>query len=111
MKIVYRITERDFMEARDLFIANEKPWYRKLSRLLLPWIGAFILVMQVFYLVVQPHRDFALTVILFAVGFYLVYCGLALRLYFRRLYRKDHRFKDEFTAEVSDQGIHIITPL
>ena len=35
MKIVYRISEQDFMEARDLFIANEKPWYRKVSRRLL----------------------------------------------------------------------------
>ena len=39
MRIVYRISEQDFMEARDLFIANEKPWYRKLSRRLLPWVG------------------------------------------------------------------------
>jgi hypothetical protein len=110
MKIVYRITEQDFVEARDLFIANEKPWYRKLSRLLLPWIGAFVILMQVFDLAVEPHRDFALTVILFAVGFYFVYCGLALRLYFRRLYRKDHRFKHDFTTEVSEQGIRVITP-
>jgi hypothetical protein len=36
MKIVYRISEQDFMEARDLFIENEKPWYRKVSRRLLP---------------------------------------------------------------------------
>ena len=34
-RIVYRISEQDFMEARDLFIANEKPWYRKVSRRLL----------------------------------------------------------------------------
>lgn len=110
MKIVYRVTEQDFMEARDLFIANEKPWYRRLSRVFLPWIGAFVVLIQVFYFLVEPHRDFAAKVILFAIGFYMVYCGLALRLYFRRLYRKDHRFKHEFTAEVSDQGIRVVTP-
>jgi hypothetical protein len=30
--------------------------------------------------------------------------------YFRRAYQKDHRFKRDFTAEISDQGIHVVTP-
>jgi uncharacterized membrane protein len=68
-----------------------------------------VLVMQAYYLVVLPHRDFKLTVILVAVGFYLLYCGFGLRLYFRRLYQKDHRFKHDVTAEISDQGIHLVT--
>ena len=110
MKIVYRISEQDFMEARDLFIANEKPWYRKASRFLMPWIGGFVLLMQVLYLVVVPHRDFLFTVVCLVVGSYLLYCGFALRRYFRRLYEKDHRFKHDFTAEISDQGIQLTTP-
>jgi hypothetical protein len=110
MKIMYRISEQDFMEARDLFIANEKPWYRKASRFLLPWIAGLVLLMQVIYLVVVPHRDTGLTVLGFLVGFYFLYCGFGLRRYFRRLYRKDQRFKHDFTAEISDQGIQITTP-
>ena len=46
----------------------------------------------------------------FLVGFYLLYCGFALRRYFRRSFRKDRRFQHEFTAELSDEGIHIATP-
>jgi hypothetical protein len=57
-----------------------------------------------------PHRDIGFTVIGFIVGFYLLDCGFALRRYFRRLYQKDHRYKHDFTAEISDQGIYIITP-
>jgi len=110
MKMVYRITEEDFMEARDLFIANERPWYQRLSRRLLPWIGAIVLLMQVYYLVLNPHRNFGLRVVLSAVGFYFVYCGFALRQYFRRPYQKDQRFKHDFSAEISDQGIHVVTP-
>jgi hypothetical protein len=110
MKIVYRVTEQDFIEARELFIANEKPWYRRLSRYLLPWIGGSVLLMQLLYLIVAPHRDIGLTVIGFVVGIYLSYCGLALRRYFRRFYQKDHRYKHEFAAEISDQGIHVVTP-
>lgn len=70
----------------------------------------FVLLMQVFYLIVVPHRDIGLTVIGSVVGIYLLYCGLALRRYFRRLYQKDHRYKHEFAAEISDQGIHFVTP-
>lgn len=110
MKIVYRVSEQDFVGARELFIANEKPWYRRFSRRLLPWIGACVLVMQLFYLIVVPHRDIGLVVIGFLVGVYLLYCGLAVRYYFRRSYRKDQRFKHDFTAEMSDQGIHVVTP-
>jgi len=46
----------------------------------------------------------------FLVGFYLLYCGFALRRYFRRSFRKDRRFQHEFTADISDEGIHIVTP-
>jgi YcxB-like protein len=110
MKIVYRVSEQDFVSARELFVANEKPWYRRFSRRLLPWIATIVLVMQVFYLIVVPHRDIGLVVIGFLVGFYSLYCGLAFRRYFRRAYRKDPRFKHDFTAEISDQGIHVVTP-
>lgn len=109
MKIVYRISEQDFMEARDLFIANERPWYRRYSRFLMPWIGGAVLLMQVVYLIVVPNRDIGFTVISFMVGFYLLYCGFALRRYFRRLYQKDHRYKHDFTAEINDEGIYIVT--
>jgi uncharacterized membrane protein len=110
MKIVYRVGEQDFVGARKFFVANEKPWYRRFSRRVLPWIGASVLVMQVVYLVVKPHRDFGVVVIGFLVGLYFLYCGLALPRYFRRAYQKDHRFKHDFTAEISDQGIHLVTP-
>jgi len=110
MKIVYRISEQDFMEARDLFVANEKPWYRRFSRRVLPWVGGAVLVMQSLYLALVPNRDIEFTIIGLLVGFYLLYSGFALRRYFRRLYQKDHRFKHDFTAEISDQGIHVSTP-
>jgi hypothetical protein len=110
MKIVYRVSEQDFVDARMLYVANEKPWYRRLSRRALPWIAAFVITMQVVYLVFEPHRDLGFVVIGFLVGFYFLYCGLALPRYFRRAYQKDHRFKHDFTAEISDQGIHVVTP-
>jgi predicted dithiol-disulfide oxidoreductase (DUF899 family) len=52
MKIIYRISEEDYMEARRLFMANERPLYRRTNRRLLPWIGVFDLAMIIVYLVV-----------------------------------------------------------
>jgi hypothetical protein len=110
MKITYRISEKDYMEARDLFIANELPRYRRVSRRVLPWLGGIVVLEQVLYLVFIPQPNVPLVIVGFMIGLYLLYCGLALRRYFRRLYQKDHRFKHDFTAEVSEQGIRVITP-
>jgi hypothetical protein len=109
MKIVYRVSEQDFADAHDLFAANE-PWYRRYSRGFLLWFGASVLGADVYYLIIRPGRDIALLAMGLAVGFSLLYCGFALRYYFRRAYRKDHRFKHEFAADISDLGIHIVTP-
>jgi YcxB-like protein len=109
MKIVYRIGEQGYMNAHDLFAANERPLYRRFSRRLMPWVGTFLLITQVLFLIVMPHRDTGLVVIGFMVGFFLVYCGFALSRYFLRSYQKDHRFKHDFTAEISDEGVHIVT--
>jgi hypothetical protein len=109
MKIVYRISEQDYMDACDLFRDNEKPWYRRLSRRLMPWVGAFVLAMLALYVIIVPQRDPGFVFISCVVGFFLLYCGFALRRYFRKAYRKDHRFKNDFSAEVSEQGVHIVT--
>ncbi|MBZ5721443.1 MAG: YcxB family protein [Acidobacteriia bacterium] len=110
MKIAYRISEQDYMNAHDLFVANEKPLYRRFSRRLMPWLGAFVLALQAFFLIVEPHRDLVLVVVGCLVGLLLLYLGFALRRYFRRAYQKDHRYKHDFTAEISDEGIHVVTP-
>jgi hypothetical protein len=109
MKIVYRVSEQDFADAHDLFVGSERHWYN--SRRSLPWFGASVLAAESYYLIVEPHREIGLVVIGLAVGLSLLYSGFALRLYFRRAYQKDHRFKHEFTADMSDEGIHIVTPL
>jgi hypothetical protein len=108
MKIVYRITEQDYMEAHDLLAANE-PWYRRSSRRLLPWLGGLLLVTQLVYLVTGTDRNPTLLAFGFSVGAYLLYCGFALRRYFRLSYRKDKRFQQDLTADVSEDGIHVAT--
>jgi hypothetical protein len=58
MRIVYRISEEDYVGARDLFAANEKPWYRRVSRRLLPWLGGLgIVLLLLRYVVVFPDRN------------------------------------------------------
>ena len=74
-----------------------------------PLVRSQCFARQVVYLVVEPKRDIGFVVIGFLVGVYLLYCGLALPRYFRRAYQKDHRFKEDFTAEISEQGTHVVT--
>lgn len=110
MKIVYRISEEDYIGARDLFVANERPWYRRVSRRLMPWIGALILITQVVYLLRVPDRNPAVVACGFFVGAYFLYCGFAIRRYFGRRYRNDPRFQHDFVADISEAGIHLVTP-
>jgi hypothetical protein len=107
MKIVYRVSEQDVADAHNR-LRSVGHWYE--SSRSLPWFGAFVLAAEVYYLIVEPHWNMGLVVIGLAVGLPLLCSGLALGLYVRRAYHKDHRFKHEFTADVSDQGIVIVTP-
>ncbi len=107
VKIAYRVSEKDYVDAHDLFAASGPGRY---SRRSLPWFGACVLGAEAYYLIVQPRRDIVLIVIGLAVGLSLLCYGFAHRQWFRRDYRKDHRFKHEFTADISNEGIHIITP-
>src|SRR5271167_2931207 len=108
MKIVYRITEQDYMDALNLFVANE-PKYRRISRRLLPWLGGLMIGMQLLLLATTSGNNPAFVVLALLVGFYLLYCGFALRRYFRRRYRTDKRYQHEFTTEISDEGVSILT--
>src|SRR5436190_8179087 len=93
VKIAYRVSEKDYVDAHDLLAASGPGRY---SRRSLPWFGACVLGAEAYYLIVQPRRDIVLIVIGLAVGLSLLCYGFAHRQWFRRDYRKDHRFKHEF---------------
>jgi hypothetical protein len=109
MKITYRITEEDYVAAYNLFIANEMPLSRRVSRMLLPWFGGALLLVQLAYWIVVPNPNPFLWGLGSLVGFYFVYCRFALRRFFVRGFRKDRRFLHDFTADISDAGVHITT--
>jgi hypothetical protein len=107
IKIVYRITEQDFMEAHDLFVANEK-WTRRMSRRIMPWMGGFILLLSILILILR--KDPLVSIPFGLMGAYFLYCGFALRRLFRKLYRKDQRYQHEIMADISEDGVHVVTP-
>jgi hypothetical protein len=107
MKIAYRITEEDFMHAHDLFIANEK-WTRRMSRRIMPWTGGLMLLLSI--LILSLAKDPFVAVPFGLMGAYFLYCGFALRRFFRKLYRKDQRYHHEITADISEEGVHVVTP-
>lgn len=111
MKITYRITERDFMGAYDLFVKNEKPARRRISRRAMPWLGGLLIALQVLVLIIGADVNKAVVAFGFLLGAYFLYCGgFALRRFFRNAYRKDQRFQQEFTTEASDAGVHMESP-
>jgi hypothetical protein len=110
MKVTYRITEQDYMDAHDLFCANDLPKYRRLYYRARPWIGAGFIALQVCYLFIDPDSNRTAVLAGFIAGGYLLYRGYGLRRSFRQLYRQDKRFEHEFTADISEEGIRVVTP-
>jgi len=106
MKIVYRVTEEDFMEARDLLVKNEK-WSRRLSRRSMPWMGASIILSSIVIFAFGKDRFEAVPFAL--IGVYFLYCGLALRPFFKKLYRRDPRYRHEITADITEDRVHVVT--
>jgi len=92
MKVVYRIAEQDYVGARDLFLANEKPWYRRISRRLMPWLGGLLLATQMAYVMVVTDANREMAAVASLIAIYFLYCGFAIRRYFRRSYQNDRRF-------------------
>lgn len=76
----------------------------------MPWIGGILLVTQLAYLMIVPDANRVTVGFGSAIGVYFLYCGFALRRYFRRSYRKDRRFQHDFTTDISEDGIHIAMP-
>ena len=107
MRIAYSVTEEDFLEARDLFVANEK-WHRRTSRRIMPWMGGLMLLLSVVIFI--RDEDPFVAVPFGLMGAYFLYCGFALRRLFRKLYRNDERFRHEITADISEDGVHVVTP-
>jgi hypothetical protein len=107
IEIVYRVNESDYMAAHELYVANEK-WVRRWSRRAMPWEGASFLILGIALLIFTPDRTGPALISL--AGIYFLYCGFALRRYFRKRYRTDQRFKHDLTLQISENGLHFVTP-
>ena len=99
------------MDVQSLYLANLRPRYRRFLRRLMPWVGAFAVIIEVAYIVLVPERNLALAVVGFLIGFYLIYCGhFAIRRSARRYFRNNPHYKHDFTADISEAGVHVVTP-
>jgi YcxB-like protein len=49
MRVAYKIRRDDFVAAKQLFIANERPWYHRITRLLQSWTALYIWVATRWY--------------------------------------------------------------
>ena len=109
MYITYRVSRREYLDAMRLFLARRTPRYRALLRTLLPWMGGILILVEIIVAIVVPNRDLVSLIPGSLLGFYFVYCGFALPLHFRRTYERNVMFKHDFSADISEDGIHITT--
>jgi hypothetical protein len=75
--ITYRIGKQDFLAAKRLYTANEKPWW--------------------------THISYQLQ------SLNALYIWLATRWYFYRAFETDKRFRQDFRADISPDGVHWVT--
>jgi hypothetical protein len=104
MRIVYRITEKDFTDAYDLIVALEKPLVRAL-----PWVGGLSLVVSLLYLPFAPNWLRVLLGISAFMGLSCLYTSYEMRRAARRMFQNDRRFDHDFTADSSEDSIYIST--
>jgi hypothetical protein len=106
MRIVYRVSEEDFIEAGKLR-APSGNWYRRLSGRPKPWEGGFVLLIGITSLIFTQDR--LLPEFLCLMGIYFLYCSFAVPRYFRNQYRSDPSYRDDFTVDISEEGIQFVT--
>jgi hypothetical protein len=104
MRIIYRITEEDFMESHRLYVANEK-WIRRTSRRINPWLGGLLVPAGIGLLILTRQP---VNMLISAFGGLMLYSSFALRRMFRKRFRGDRRYDNEITTEISDDGLHMV---
>jgi len=110
MKIVYRITEQDYLDAQKLFFANQQPSYRRISRKVMPWVGGLLLIQAGVDLLAFRRHNWSIVTLCLLIGIYLLYCGhFAIRRFVRRSYRTNPHYKNDLTADISEGGVHVVT--
>jgi hypothetical protein len=107
MKIVYRVSQEDYLGTYRMLFANQKPWYRRVSRRLFPWMGGTLLVLEGIAQYLIPHRDLLASAAVSFFGLYFLYCGFAPNLFLRRAYKNNRVFQHDFSADISEDGIHL----
>jgi len=107
MQVTFRLNEQDFVDAYHLFMKST-PRHRRVIRQTMPWVGGALILLSIAVLVTEPSATLAVLGVIF--GLYMLYCGFALRRFFRNIYRKDPRFKEEFSMEASDAGVRMSSP-
>jgi hypothetical protein len=71
--------------------------------------GGFILLLSI--LILSLRKDPIVSVPFGLMGAYFLYCGFALRRFFRKQYKKDQRYQHEITADISKDGVRVVTHL
>ena len=97
------------MDATSLFFASRRPWYRGYSRRLMPWVGGLLIIQSLIFLTFHGYDGADIEFGLLAAGVYLLYRHFAIRRFVRRSHRSNPQYQHDFTADISEGGIHLVT--
>ena len=76
----------------------------------MPWLGGLLLATQMAYVTIVTDANREMAAVASLIAIYFLYCGFAIRRYFRRSYQNDRRFQHDFTTDMSEDGILITMP-
>lgn len=109
MKISYHITREDFIDAQKLHRSKSpRPLIRAIILTGKILVGASVFLMIALAAVDRDRRLWAsLTPLIIVLALWLLGMLVWVPFNWRRCYAKDRRLQQEFTANISEDGVHL----
>jgi hypothetical protein len=109
MKITYHITREDFIDAQKLHRAKGPSTVVRAIRLSAKMLAVAIFLILLAWAVISGDRRLwpsLAPLFILGVMWALIFWVWA-PFYWRRSYAKDRRFQHQFTADISEDGVHL----
>ena len=108
MEITYQISEKDYLDAQRLAIKNSPVLLLRLSRVVLPCFGLFLLVFLIHTVSQQGFSSKMLPGLIFP--FWFMALPLLNRQKQKKLYAQSTNIHGQISLQVNDDELHIQSP-
>jgi hypothetical protein len=113
MRISYRITREDFIEAQKLHLSKGASALTRAGRLIIRVlvVSIFVVLLALAFVIKDAKLWSSLEPLLFIDVFWAVVIWVWMPFNLRRTYARDRRLQDEITADITEDGIHFNTAM